>query len=395
MSEPAFISIRGVSHAFGSGALAKTVLHEVDVDFHAGEISIIVGPSGSGKTTLLSLVGALRSVQSGSVKIGGIELRGATKAQQLAVRASVGYIFQAHNLIDSLTARENVQLGLAVQRDATASSSRQQALDLLARVGLAEHAGKFPRQLSGGQKQRVAIARALVRSPQVVLADEPTAALDRHSGREVVTLLQHLAQQMRCTVLLVTHDSRILDIADRILTLEDGLIQETNLALDRLVTLTVELLPLLARYPSHFHDLSALTGPLQERFAVLLPRLSELVGRRQRGDTRAPRWLQIAETLRRLEAALVELAELLPRAPALRSVVLPSLEFLLETAAKTFENPHRSDAQLLGRLTGPRSHEALWQHDRDSAASPEILEVYFRVVHFLHELAFALDEDLA
>ena len=393
MKEPPFISIRGVSHAFGSGALAKTVLHEVDVNFHAGEISIIVGPSGSGKTTLLSLVGALRSVQSGSVKIGGIELRGATKAQQLVVRASVGYIFQAHNLIDSLTARENVQLGLAVRRDATAADSRRQALDLLTRVGLAEHADKFPRQLSGGQKQRVAIARALVRAPQVVLADEPTAALDRHSGREVVTLLQHLAQQMRCTVLLVTHDSRILDIADRILTLEDGLIQETNLALDRLVKLTVELLPLLARYPSHFGgDLAEVAAPAQERYDLLLPRLSELVGRRQPGDTRAPRWLQIAETLRRVETALVELDGLLREAPALKEVILPSLEFLLTTAARTFEAPTRRDAQILGQFTGSRApgNEAIWQHDRDSQAAKPILEVYFRLVHFLHELAAAL-----
>ncbi|HEY2015599.1 MAG TPA: ATP-binding cassette domain-containing protein [Bryobacteraceae bacterium] len=194
-----------------------------------------MGPSGGGKTTLLSLAGGLRSVQSGSVRVAGMELRGANRKTMVSVRRKIGFVFQVHNLIDSISICENVQIALSVDAAATAESSKRMALQPLAKVGLADHAHKRPRELLGGQNQRAAIAKALVRSPQIIMADEPTAALDRASGREVVELLGYLAREVRCTVILVTHDTRILDIADRILTLEDGRIEESNLALDRLV----------------------------------------------------------------------------------------------------------------------------------------------------------------
>jgi putative ABC transport system ATP-binding protein len=227
MPEP-LIRIRNLSHTFGDGNTRKTVLNDVSLDFFPGEIVIIMGPSGAGKTTLLSLAGALRSVQTGSIQVGGVELRNAKKRDLMTVRRQVGFVFQAHNLIESIKVRENVQLALSVQSDVTREASRKRSLELLDLVGLADQAEKLPRQLSGGQKQRVAIARALVRSPKIIMADEPTAALDRNSGRIVVDLVQHLARKIQCSVLLVTHDNRILDIADRILHLEDGRIEESR-----------------------------------------------------------------------------------------------------------------------------------------------------------------------
>jgi putative ABC transport system ATP-binding protein len=226
----AVISIHGLSHSYGQGKLARQVLQDINIDFHPGEIAIVMGPSGGGKTTLLSLAGGLRSVQSGSVRVAGLELRGANRKTLLNVRRKIGFVFQAHNLIDSISIRENVQIALLVDAAATAASSKRMALELLAKVGLADHAHKRPRELSGGENQRAAIARALVRAPQIIMADEPTAALDRASGREVVDLLRRLAREVGCTVLLVTHDTRILDIADRTLTLEDGRIEESNRA---------------------------------------------------------------------------------------------------------------------------------------------------------------------
>jgi putative ABC transport system ATP-binding protein len=225
MREP-LIQIRNLSHTFGDGATSKTVLKDVSLDFFAGEIVIVTGPSGSGKTTLLSLAGALRSVQQGSIRVGGTELRNASKRDRMAVRRQVGFIFQGHNLIESISVRENVQMSLSVDSGVSSASSRRRALEMLKLVGLADQASKLPRELSGGEKQRVAVARALVRSPKIVMADEPTAALDKHSGRIVVDLLQRLARQSHCSVLLVTHDNRILDIADRILHLDDGRFQE-------------------------------------------------------------------------------------------------------------------------------------------------------------------------
>jgi putative ABC transport system ATP-binding protein len=219
--EPA-IRVRNLNHYFGTGALRKQVLFDISADIFPGEIVINTGPSGSGKTTLLTLICGLRTVQDGSVCTLGTELNGATPGVLIRVRQSIGFIFQAHNLLGALTARQNVEMGLELDDTLSPRERTQRAIDMLGAVGLENRLGHYPDQLSGGQKQRVAIARALVRQPKIVLADEPTAALDKTSGREVVDLLHNLAKQQGCAILLVTHDNRILDVADRILTLEDG-----------------------------------------------------------------------------------------------------------------------------------------------------------------------------
>lgn len=216
------ISITHLNHYFGQGGLRKQVLFDVSLNIHAGEIVIMTGPSGSGKTTLLSLIGGLRSPQTGSLKLLGRELCGASQDSLLQSRRSIGYIFQAHNLLSSLTALQNVQMSLQLHRHVTQQEERTQAAQILDAVGLGHRLHYYPDDLSGGQKQRVAIARALVSHPQIVLADEPTAALDSKSGRDVVNLMQKLAKEQGCTILMVTHDNRILDIADRIVHMEDG-----------------------------------------------------------------------------------------------------------------------------------------------------------------------------
>jgi len=220
-SAEAPIQLEGVNHYFGAGALRKQILHGVSVELRAGEIVIVTGPSGSGKTTMLTLIGALRSAQEGSVRVLGEQLRGASPSTLERVRRDIGYIFQAHNLLDALSATQNVMLSLLLDR-VSKRESRKRAREWLEAVGLGERLDHHPSQLSGGQRQRVAIARALAGSPRIVLADEPTASLDKQSGREVVDLMQGLARKQGVTVLLVTHDNRILDIADRIVHLEDG-----------------------------------------------------------------------------------------------------------------------------------------------------------------------------
>jgi putative ABC transport system ATP-binding protein len=197
-------------------------LFNISLEIHAGEIVIMTGPSGSGKTTLLTLVGGLRSVQSGSLKILGQETCGASQQQLTQLRKQVGYIFQAHNLMTFLTAKQNVRMSLELHDEYLNQDTDAKAIAMLESFGLGNRANYYPENLSGGQKQRVAIARALISHPKIVLADEPTAALDKKSGRDVVELMQTLAKEQSCTILLVTHDNRILDIADRIIQMEDG-----------------------------------------------------------------------------------------------------------------------------------------------------------------------------
>jgi putative ABC transport system ATP-binding protein len=215
------ICLRNLQHYFGAGELRKQVLFDNDLAVTPGEIVIMTGPSGSGKTTLLTLIGTLRTVQQGSVVVLRHELSGASAEQRIAVRRKLGFIFQHHNLFASLTALQNVKMGLELFGFSSAEIDRR-AVEMLNRVGLGQRIQYRPEQLSGGQKQRVAIARALAHGPQLVLADEPTAALDGKSGREVVMLFQELARTQRCTILMVTHDNRILDIADRIVNMVDG-----------------------------------------------------------------------------------------------------------------------------------------------------------------------------
>jgi putative ABC transport system ATP-binding protein len=216
------IEIHNLDHYFGHGALRKQVLFNISLEINAGEIIIMTGPSGSGKTTLLTLAGSLRSAQSGSLKILGQELCGASAAQLTQARRRHGYIFQAHNLHSSLTALQNVRMGLELHPDLDVEAMLSRSQVMLEEVGLGDRLHYYPDDLSGGQKQRVAIARALVSAPKIVLADEPTAALDKKSGRDVVELMQTLAREQGCTILMVTHDNRILDIADRIVYMEDG-----------------------------------------------------------------------------------------------------------------------------------------------------------------------------
>jgi putative ABC transport system ATP-binding protein len=213
---------RNLNHWFGTGQARKQALFDINLQIARGSLTVLVGPSGSGKTTLLTLLGCLREVQDGSVSLLGHELRHATTALNVALRRRLGFIFQAHNLHESLTAAQNVLMGLQVKGRINKSVSEAAAVHLLGMLGLADRVDYLPANLSGGQKQRVAVARALVGNPDVVLADEPTAALDRETGANVVDLLKRLGKTRGTTTVMVTHDNRILDRADRILTLEDG-----------------------------------------------------------------------------------------------------------------------------------------------------------------------------
>lgn len=216
------VEARGLNHWFGSGDAKKQALFDVNLTLERGSFTVLMGPSGSGKTTVLTLIGCLRAVQDGSVRLLDHELHGATEAQLVTLRRQLGFIFQAHNLHESLTAAQNVMMGVQVHGNVPDRSARQAAVRALGLLGLSDRTAYLPANLSGGQKQRVAVARALVGNPLLVLADEPTAALDKDSAAEVVDLLKRMGAARGTTTLLVTHDSRILDRADRILTLEDG-----------------------------------------------------------------------------------------------------------------------------------------------------------------------------
>ena len=229
MNEPV-ISVKNLDFYFGKGSLRKQALFDINLDIYPGEIVILTGPSGSGKTTLLTLLGGLRSASDGSLKILGQEMCGASKNQLTQIRKQIGYIFQAHNLMKFLTAKQNVRMSLELHEQMFSQNLDAISTAMLEAVGLGDRVNYYPENLSGGQKQRVAIARALVSRPKMVLADEPTAALDKKSGRDVVVVMQQLAKEQGCTILLVTHDNRILDIADRIVYMEDGRLSESSVA---------------------------------------------------------------------------------------------------------------------------------------------------------------------
>ena len=216
------IHAQGLVHAYGSGTVRVPVLHDITFSIAPGELVALLGPSGSGKTTILSLVGCLRSVQGGRVRLLGQELYGADRQTLTLMRRRIGFIFQSHNLHQSLTACENVQMGLVVREHSEIEACRH-VLDL---VGLGDRLDFLPQNLSGGQKQRVAIARALVSNPALILADEPTSALDSKTSSDVIGLFRRLADQQGMAGLIVTHDSRILEFTDRSIFLEDGCIKE-------------------------------------------------------------------------------------------------------------------------------------------------------------------------
>lgn len=210
-----------VCHSFGDGENAKQVLFDNSLRLDRGEIVVLTGPSGSGKTTLLTLIGALRSIQSGSIRFDGKELAGMTAKQQVETRRKIGFIFQAHNLFDALNARQNVRMALELT-DLSVATQNARAKEILERVGLAERIDYKPAKLSGGQRQRVAICRALVNEPSLVLADEPTAALDKETGANVLNMLRELASKNGAIVIIVSHDSRVISSADRMINMIDG-----------------------------------------------------------------------------------------------------------------------------------------------------------------------------
>ncbi len=414
MQTTPLITIKGLSHAFGEGAARREVLRDIRLDFYPGEIVIIMGPSGAGKTTLLTLAGALRSVQSGQVAVGAVELNGAGRRERLRVRQQIGFIFQAHNLLPALTALENVQMGLAHDPSLCGKDARERALALLAKVGLSSHADKHPAQLSGGQRQRVAIARALVRHPSIIMADEPTAALDKQSGREVVDLLQELARSIPCAILMVTHDNRILDIADRILTLEDGVMEENHRGLERLAGTLAGLLRLVAQVPSGLgenaspealHALPEWHQQFQAQHAEAHQAATAFMARHlnARMAQQAAALLELSEAVRSIEEGLMEFGERLSRRPPDVSAVLcdaflQSVDALVITAAEAMTSRAPEDLERLLKLTGDRSSMIETLRNRyfdDSHNLPhdsrnylfDLASLFARLVHSLHQLA--------
>jgi putative ABC transport system ATP-binding protein len=231
---PTIIRVAALNHWYvDSDETHKQVLFDNHLHVAQGEIVIMTGPSGSGKTTLLSLLGALRTVQDGEVEVLGKQLHGRKGTQLVEVRRDIGFIFQAHNLFSSLTALQNVRMALEMKKYDRGYIHRR-AVEILTALGLGERLHYKPSRLSGGQRQRVAIARALANRPKLILADEPTAALDEDSGRDVVNLLKRLAQEEGCTSLIVTHDNRILDVADRIVSMVNGRIKSNVLVQEEL-----------------------------------------------------------------------------------------------------------------------------------------------------------------
>jgi putative ABC transport system ATP-binding protein len=221
--DPAKVVVaRGLEMDFQTGTQTFKALKGIDLDVEAGDIELLMGPSGSGKTTLLSILGGILTPTAGQVYLLNEEITRLSKGKLARFRLeNIGFIFQGFNLFPALTAAENVQVALNL-KGIKGAAGRRQALSLLEQVGLGDKATNLPRDLSGGQKQRIAIARALAGRPQLVLADEPTAALDSNSGRAVIQLLRNLAKEEGATVLMVTHDPRIIDIADQVVYVQDG-----------------------------------------------------------------------------------------------------------------------------------------------------------------------------
>jgi putative ABC transport system ATP-binding protein len=365
-TEP-IIAVRGLRHSYGEGAFVREVLHGIDVDLRAGEIAIIMGHSGSGKTTFLTLVSALRAVQTGSVRVAGQELHGATDAALTAARREIGFIFQKHNLIGALTARQNVQMAVLIDHPEDSAAT---ADALLAKVGLRGHEHKRPRELSGGQQQRVAIARALARRPRVIMADEPTASLDAHTGREIIDFIQSLARTEGCAVMIVTHDSRILDVADRILTLDDGRMIETDAIFERLADelagLFADLPQVFAYFPEDGPPRLAEYQPLRRQFAAateaLNKRASDHVRLRLKPEAahRADALQQMIAAVRSLEALLCEFAGHLRSAPpelqrGTGHTLQQALETVLFTAADALRTRDPDDIDILARIASDRS----------------------------------------
>jgi putative ABC transport system ATP-binding protein len=218
------IEATDIVKVLGEGAARVDALKGVNLSLAGGELTLLMGPSGSGKTTLLSVLGCMLSPTSGTLRIRGHSTAGLDAEALTALRReNVGFVFQSYHLFPTLTAAENVRLALDVRGDRS-PRARAKAHEALATVGLGHKASAFPRELSGGQQQRVAIARAIVGEPSVILADEPTAALDSENGHAVMAVLAEIAKDPARALFIVTHDPRIMPFANRILRIEDGLI---------------------------------------------------------------------------------------------------------------------------------------------------------------------------
>ncbi len=216
------ISTRGITRDFVAGQQKITVLHGIDLDIRAGELTYLVGESGSGKTTLISIMCGILWPTLGEVEVFGTDIYSLSDAKLVDFRLrNVGFIFQQYNLIPTIDAASNAAVPLIAQ-GLDRREARERAVAMLESLNIADQSDKLPSQLSGGQQQRVAIARALVHQPRLVVCDEPTAALDARSGRRVMDLLRDVALAADRSVIIVTHDNRIFDLADRILVLEDG-----------------------------------------------------------------------------------------------------------------------------------------------------------------------------
>ena len=216
------ISIRDLHHTYGHGDSRMEVLRGIEGEFAPGQITLLMGPSGAGKTTLLKLLAGLRRIQRGAVEIAGVAVAQARPAELVDLRRRIGFIFQAHHLIASLTLEQNVMMPLSFVPGFNGRRARDAARAMLASVGLAGHERKRPAELSGGMKQRAAVARALIHQPELILADEPTASLDSATGQAIVNLLARLARDSGVSIVMVTHDERITAIADRLYHIEDG-----------------------------------------------------------------------------------------------------------------------------------------------------------------------------
>jgi putative ABC transport system ATP-binding protein len=212
----------GVDFFYGEGQARFQVLFDNRLDISPGQLVVMTGPSGSGKTTMLTLIGALRSLQQGRIEVLGHNLAALSPGELVRVRRGIGFIFQMHNLFDSLTAYENVKLALQLDGARSGADMRERGVEMLEQLGLGHRLDHKPHSLSGGQRQRVAIARALVNRPKLVLADEPTAALDKDATRNVVRLFKDMTEENGTAILMVTHDHRIIELADRLVHMVDG-----------------------------------------------------------------------------------------------------------------------------------------------------------------------------
>ena len=216
-----FLEIRGIKKSFGTGDSRVNVLKGLDLNIETGEVCVLLGPSGSGKSTLLNIIGGIDGADEGSITIEGERLEDMTeKKLSLYRRKHLGYIFQMYNLIPNLTVRENIEVG------AYLSDHPLDVDELLHTLGLYEHQKKLPNQLSGGQQQRTAIGRAIVKNPDILLCDEPTGALDYHTSKEILKLIETVNQRYGNTIIMVTHNDAIKDMADRVVKLRDGMIRK-------------------------------------------------------------------------------------------------------------------------------------------------------------------------